>query len=147
MLLAAKGSVSHEEVAVLQMSGKKYLKDGVLPHMWCSGCGIGIMLGALLRTFEELGYAHNEVVVVTGIGCTGKIDDYLITNALHTTHGRALAFATGIKAFQPRLKVVALMGDGDSVTIGGNHFIHAARRNIDITAIVVNNFNYGMPGG
>ena len=132
---------------MVQTYGKKYLKDGVLPHMWCSGCGIGVMLSALLRTFEEFGYTNNEVVVVTGIGCTGKIDDYLITNALHTTHGRALAFATGIKAFQPRLKVVVLMGDGDSVTIGGNHFIHAARRNIDLTAIVVNNFNYGMTGG
>jgi 2-oxoglutarate/2-oxoacid ferredoxin oxidoreductase subunit beta len=127
--------------------GKKYLKDGVLPHMWCAGCGIGVMLGALLRSFEELGYAKNEVVVVTGIGCTGKTDDYLTTNALHTTHGRALAFATGIKAFKPELKVVVLMGDGDGVTIGGNHFIHAARRNIDLTAIVVNNFNFGMTGG
>ncbi len=84
---------------------------------------------------------------MTGIGCTGKLDDYLVTNALHTTHGRALAFATGIKAFNPKLNVVAIMGDGDSVTIGGNHFIHAARRNIDVTAIVLNNLNYGMTGG
>ncbi len=132
---------------MLQKTGKKYLKDGVLPHMWCAGCGIGVMLGSLLRSFEELGYAKNDVVVVTGIGCTGKTDDYLTTNALHTTHGRALAFATGIKAFKPDLKVVVLMGDGDSVTIGGNHFIHAARRNIDLTAIVLNNFNFGMTGG
>jgi len=132
---------------VLQETGKKYLKDGVLPHMWCAGCGIGVMLGALLRSFEELGYEKNDVVVVTGIGCTGKIDDYLITNALHGTHGRALAFATGVKAFKPELKVVVLMGDGDCATIGGNHFIHAARRNIDLTAIVVNNFNFGMTGG
>ena len=84
---------------------------------------------------------------MTGIGCTGKLDDYLVTNALHTTHGRALAYATGIKAFNPRLHVVVIMGDGDSVTIGGNHFIHAARRNMDLTAIVLNNFNYGMTGG
>jgi 2-oxoglutarate ferredoxin oxidoreductase subunit beta len=115
--------------------------------MWCPGCGIGVMLGALLRSFEELGYERRDTVVVTGIGCTGKADDYLVTNALHTTHGRALSFATGIKAFNPKLHVVALMGDGDSVTIGGNHFIHAARRNIDLTAIVINNFNYGMTGG
>ena len=128
-------------------TGLQYLKPGVLPHMWCSGCGIGGMLGALLRAFEELGYANTDTVVVTGIGCTGKADDYLLTNALHTTHGRALAYATGIKAFKPQLKVVALMGDGDSVTIGGNHFIHAARRNIDLTAIVLNNLNYGMTGG
>ncbi len=123
------------------------MKDGVLPHMLCPGCGIGVMLGALLRSFAELDYCKNEIVVVTGIGCTGKADDYLNTNALHVTHGRALAFATGIKAFKPGLKVVVLMGDGDSVTIGGNHFIHAARRNIDLTAIVINNFNFGMTGG
>ncbi len=128
-------------------TGEKYLKNGVMPHMWCSGCGIGVMVGALLRAFEELHYRHSEIVVVTGIGCTGKVDDYLTTNALHTTHGRALPHATGIKAFNPRLQVVVIMGDGDAVTIGGNHFIHAARRNIDLTAIVVNNFNYGMTGG
>ena len=128
-------------------TGIKYLKDGVLPHMWCPGCGIGVMLGAMLRAFEELEYTNTDTVVVTGIGCTGKADDYLVTNALHTTHGRALAYATGIKAFNPRLHVVVLMGDGDSVTIGGNHFIHAARRNMDLTAIVINNFNYGMTGG
>lgn len=128
-------------------TGNKYLKDGVLPHMWCPGCGIGVMLGGLLRSFEELDYRRTNTVVVTGIGCTGKADDYLITNALHVTHGRALAFATGIKAFNPALNVVVIMGDGDSVTIGGNHFIHAARRNIDLTAVVINNFNYGMTGG
>ena len=126
-------------------TGLKYLKPGVLPHMWCSGCGIGGMLGALLRAFEELGYSNSDTVIVTGIGCTGKLDDYLLTNALHTTHGRALAYATGIKAFKPQLHVVVLIGD--SVTIGGNHFIHAARRNIDLTAIVLNNLNYGMTGG
>ena len=128
-------------------SGGKYLKDGVLPHMWCPGCGNGIVLGALLRAFEELGYENKDTVVVTGIGCWGKADDYLVTCALHVTHGRALAFATGIKAFKPELNVVVLMGDGDGVTIGGNHFIHAARRNIDLTAVIVNNFNYGMTGG
>ena len=127
-------------------TGRQYLKPGVLPSMWCSGCGIGTMLGALLRAFEELGYTRTDTVVVTGIGCTGKLDDYLLTNALHTTHGRALAYATGIKAFKPSLKVVVVMGDGDSVTIGGNHFIHAARRNIDLTAIVLNNYNFGMTG-
>ena len=132
---------------MVQITGKKYLRDGVLPNNWCSGCGIGVMLGALLRSFEELGYNNKETVIVTGIGCTGKIDDLVTTNALHGTHGRALAFATGIKAFKPKLKVVVLMGDGDCVTIGGNHFIHAARRNIDLTAIVVNNFNFGMTGG
>lgn len=128
-------------------TGARYLKEGVLPHMWCPGCGAGVVLGALLRSFEELEYQNRDIVVVTGIGCWGKADDYLLTNALHGTHGRALAFASGIKAVNPKLHVVALMGDGDSVTIGGNHFIHAARRNIDLTAIVVNNLNYGMTGG
>lgn len=128
-------------------TGCEYLKPGVLPHMWCAGCGIGTMMGAMLRSFEELGWGKTDTVVVTGIGCTGKLDDYLLTNALHTTHGRALAFATGIKAFNPRLHVVVVMGDGDGVTIGGNHFIHAARRNIDLTALVLNNLNYGMTGG
>ena len=128
-------------------TGKKYLRTNVLPHMWCSGCGNGIVLSALLRAFEELDYQNEDTVVVTGIGCWGKADDYLTTNALHTTHGRALAFATGVKAVNPNLHVVVLMGDGDSVTIGGNHFLHAARRNMDLTAIVVNNYNYGMTGG
>jgi 2-oxoglutarate ferredoxin oxidoreductase subunit beta len=105
------------------------------------------MLGSLLRAFEELGYTRQNTVVVTGIGCTGKADDYLVTNALHTTHGRALAFATGIKAFNPTLNVVVIMGDGDGVTIGGNHFIHTARRNMDLTAIILNNMNFGMTGG
>ena len=128
-------------------TGLKYLKGGVLPHMWCACCGIGTMLGSLLRACEELDYSNEDTVVVTGIGCTGKADDYLVTNALHTTHGRALAFATGIKAFNPKLNVVVIMGDGDGVTIGGNHFIHAARRNMDLTAVVLNNMNYGMTGG
>ncbi len=95
----------------------------------------------------DLEFDPKNVVVVTGIGCWGKADIYMKTNALHVTHGRALAAATGIKAADPGLKVIALMGDGDSVTIGGNHFIHAARRNMDITAIISNNFNYGMTGG
>lgn len=128
-------------------SGLRYLREGVTPHMWCPGCGNGIVLGTLLRAFEDLGYTNEGTVVVTGIGCWGKADDYVVTNGFHGTHGRALAFATGMKAFDPRLNVVALMGDGDAVTIGGNHFIHAARRNIDVTAIVVNNFNFGMTGG
>jgi 2-oxoglutarate ferredoxin oxidoreductase subunit beta len=132
---------------VSHATGMKYFKKGALPLTWCSGCGIGVMLGALLRAFEELEYEPRDTVVVTGIGCTGKADDALVTQALHTTHGRALAYATGVKAFNPKLHTVAIMGDGDSVTIGGNHFIHAARRNIDLTAIVINNFNYGMTGG
>lgn len=128
-------------------TGNKFIKKDSLPHMWCSGCGSGIALGAIVRAFEELGYEKENTVVVSGIGCWGKADDYLLTNALHVTHGRALTFATGIKAYNPKLNVVVLMGDGDGVTIGGNHLIHSARRNIDVTAIIVNNYNYGMTGG
>jgi 2-oxoglutarate ferredoxin oxidoreductase subunit beta len=124
-----------------------YLRTEIFPHFWCAGCGNGTVLGAIVRAFSTLGYTKENIVVVTGIGCWGKADDYLKTNSFHGTHGRALAFATGIKLANPKLKVVALMGDGDGVTIGGNHFIHAARRNVDVTAIVVNNFNYGMTGG
>lgn len=126
---------------------KKYLDERMLPHLWCPGCGNGIALGAVARALAELNLPPNEVVVVTGIGCWGKADDYLATNALHGTHGRALAFATGVKAARPGLTVIVLMGDGDGATIGGNHLIHAARRNIDVTAVVVNNRNYGMTGG
>lgn len=129
------------------ITGEKFLKQDSLPQMWCQGCGNGVTLSALLRSFEKLKYTEQDTVVVTGIGCWGKADDYMTTNALHVTHGRALPFATGIKAVNPDLHVVVLMGDGDGVTIGGNHFIHSARRNIDLTAIVVNNFNYGMTGG
>lgn len=128
-------------------TGTKYLMEERLPHQWCSGCGDGIVLGAMLRAFEELGYENKDIVVVTGIGCWGKADNYLLTNAVHTTHGRALPVATGIKAVNPDLHVVVLMGDGDGVTIGGNHFIHTARRNMNLTAIILNNCNYGMTGG
>jgi 2-oxoglutarate ferredoxin oxidoreductase subunit beta len=128
-------------------TGAKYLNEKTLPHQWCAGCGNGIVLGALLRAFEDLGFENHDTVVVTGIGCWGKADNYMNTNALHVTHGRALPFATGIKGANPSLHVVVLMGDGDGATIGGNHLIHSARRNMDLTAIVVNNFNYGMTGG
>jgi len=131
----------------LKTNWQEYLDEKMLPHMWCPGCGNGIALGALARAFAELALPRNKVVVVTGIGCWGKADDYLATSALHGTHGRALAFATGVKAARPELTVVVLMGDGDGATIGGNHLIHAARRNIDLTAVVLNNQNYGMTGG
>ena len=124
-----------------------YLDKSRLPHMWCPGCGDGIILRAYTEALVELDLAPKDVVTVTGIGCWGKADDYMSTQAFHGTHGRALAFATGIKLGNPDLTVVTLMGDGDAVTIGGNHFIHAARRNIDLTAIVANNYNYGMTGG
>ena len=117
------------------------------PNVWCSGCGIGIVMAALIRAVDRLGLNKNDVAVVSGIGCTGRMPVYLDFNTMHTTHGRALAFATGLKLAQPKLNVIVVMGDGDALAIGGNHFIHSARRNINLTAIVVNNSIYGMTGG
>ena len=126
----------------------KYLRhDKKFPHVWCPGCGIGIMLGALIRAIDRIGYEKDDVVLVSGIGCSGRLPVYVDFNTLHTTHGRALTFATGVKLAKPNLKVIVIMGDGDAVAIGGNHFIHAARRNIDVTAIILNNSIYGMTGG
>lgn len=126
----------------------KYLRhDKKFPHVWCPGCGIGIMLGALVRAIDQSGFTKDEIVLISGIGCTGRLPVYVDFNTLHTTHGRALTFATGVKLANPGLKVIVVMGDGDAVAIGGNHFIHAARRNIDLTAIILNNSVYGMTGG
>lgn len=126
----------------------KYLRhDKKFPHVWCPGCGIGILLGALIRAIDRVGFEKDEVVLISGIGCSSRLPVYVDFNTLHTTHGRALTFATGIKLANPDLKVVLVMGDGDAVAIGGNHFIHAARRNIDLTAIIINNAVYGMTGG
>jgi len=121
--------------------------DKKFPHVWCPGCGLGIVLGSLLRALAKSGLTKDEVVLVSGIGCSGRLPVYVDVGSVHTTHGRALTFATGIKLANPELKVIAVMGDGDSMAIGGNHLIHAARRNLDLTAIIVNNQNYGMTGG
>jgi len=126
----------------------KYLRhDKKFPHVWCGGCGIGILLGSLIRAIDHIGYTKDEIVLVSGIGCSGRLPVYVDFNTLHTTHGRALTFATGVKLAKPEMKVIVVMGDGDATAIGGNHFIHAARRNIDLTAIIVNNNIYGMTGG
>ena len=115
--------------------------------MWCAGCGIGIVMGSILRSVQKLELNQDDVAVVSGIGCTGRMPVYMDFNTMHTTHGRALAFATGLKLAQPEMEIIVVMGDGDALAIGGNHFIHTARRNIDLTAIVVNNNIYGMTGG
>jgi len=115
--------------------------------MWCPGCGHGTILNSLIRAIEELGLEKNDIVMTSGIGCSARISGYVDFHSLHTLHGRALAFATGVKLSKPNLNVLVPMGDGDALAIGGNHFIHAARRNIDITAIVMNNRIYGMTGG
>jgi 2-oxoglutarate ferredoxin oxidoreductase subunit beta len=117
------------------------------PSVWCAGCGNGIVMSALIRAIDNLRLNKDEVIMVSGIGCTSRLPVYLDFNSLHTTHGRALPFATGAKFAQPHMKVIVVTGDGDSLAIGGNHFIHACRRNIDITCILINNHIYGMTGG
>jgi len=129
-------------------TARTYLRSNKkLPTVWCAGCGLGIVMGAMIRAVARMNIAKNDVAVVSGIGCTGRLPAYVDFNTLHTTHGRALAFATGLKLAKPGLHVITVMGDGDAVAIGGNHFIHSCRRNIDMTAIVVNNAIYGMTGG
>lgn len=125
----------------------KYLRAAMMPHIWCSGCGNGIILNAFVHALEELQMDLNKLVVVSGIGCIGRAAGYLNVDSFHTTHGRPIAFATGVKLAKPELEVVVISGDGDLFAIGGNHFIHAARRNIGIKVICANNFNYGMTGG
>jgi len=126
----------------------KYLRHHKkFPHVWCSGCGNGIVLGALIRAIERLKLKKDDIVLASGIGCSGRMPTYVDFNTVHTTHGRALTFATGIKLAKPSLNVIAVMGDGDATAIRGNHFIHAARRNLDLTAIIINNQIYGMTGG
>ncbi len=125
----------------------KYLRQDKLPQMWCPGCGNGIVLQAIARAVEKSGIPLEDVVYVSGIGCSGRANGYLNGCGIQTNHGRALSFATGIKMQNPKLHVFVLMGDGDCASIGGNHFIHAARRNIDLNVIVFNNSNYGMTGG
>jgi len=127
---------------------ERYLRHSKkFPNVWCAGCGIGIVLGAIIRAVDKLQLNKDDVALLSGIGCTGRMPVYVDFNTLHTTHGRALAFATGLKMVRPEMKVITVMGDGDALAIGGNHFIHAARRNIGLTAIVVNNSTYGMTGG
>jgi 2-oxoglutarate ferredoxin oxidoreductase subunit beta len=118
-----------------------------MPTVWCAGCGHGIVMSAIIRAVDGLGLSKDGVVMVSGIGCSSRMPIYLDFNALHTTHGRALPFATGVKFARPDLKVIVITGDGDALAIGGNHFIHACRRNIDITCILLNNNIYGMTGG
>jgi 2-oxoglutarate ferredoxin oxidoreductase subunit beta len=129
------------------MDVKHYLRERFFPHLWCPGCGHGIVLNALIRAVDELKLKKKELVMVSGIGCSSRISGYVDFHSLHTLHGRALAFATGVKLGKPSLNVIVPMGDGDALAIGGNHFIHAARRNINITALVMNNRTYGMTGG
>lgn len=124
-----------------------YLRKDRFPHIWCPGCGDGIALKAVLRAIDTLGLCKDKVAMVSGIGCSSRTPGYVDFNTLHTTHGRALPFATGLKMARPELTVIVVTGDGDATAIGGNHLIHAARRNIDLTVLVYNNHIYGMTGG
>ena len=117
------------------------------PTVWCPGCGDGTIMNAIVRAIQELKIPKDDVAMVSGIGCSSRMPVYLDFNTLHTTHGRALPFATGIKLARPNMKVIVISGDGDALAIGGNHFIHSARRNIGITMIMLNNAIYGMTGG
>ena len=118
-----------------------------LPNIWCPGCGIGIVVGAYVRAIQKSAIPRDRHISISGIGCTGRFSGYLDLDSYHTTHGRAIAFATGMAVARPELEITVVAGDGDLGVIGGNHLIHAARRNVDLNVIMVNNFNYGMTGG
>jgi 2-oxoglutarate ferredoxin oxidoreductase subunit beta len=125
----------------------KYLRLDRMPTIWCPGCGIGTTVNCFTRALDESGYDLDKLAIVSGIGCTGRVAGYLNLDSFHTTHGRAIPFATGLQLARPDLKVVVYSGDGDLTAIGGNHLIHAARRNADLLVVCVNNFTYGMTGG
>jgi len=126
---------------------EEYFRKERLPHIWCSGCGLGIAMTSFLYAIKELEIPKEKVAVISGIGCSGRVAGYVKMDSYHTTHGRPIPFATGLKLAKPDLYVVVFSGDGDIAAIGGNHLIHAARRNMDMVVICVNNFNYGMTGG
>jgi len=134
-------------VANRQHPMDRLLRQDRLPHIWCAGCGLGTALNCFLGALLKSALPLDKVAVVSGIGCSGRAAGYVAMDSFHTTHGRALPFATGLKLANPALKVVVFSGDGDLIAIGGNHFIHAARRNMDLTVVCVNNFIYGMTGG
>jgi 2-oxoglutarate ferredoxin oxidoreductase subunit beta len=124
-----------------------YIRRDRFPHIYCAACGIGIALNAFALALQTLELDLDKVTLISGIGCSGRASGYFATDGFHTTHGRAIAFATGVKVANPELKTVIISGDGDLFAIGGNHFIHAARRNVDMLVLCINNFNYGMTGG
>jgi 2-oxoglutarate ferredoxin oxidoreductase subunit beta len=126
---------------------KKYLRQRVLPTIWCGGCGLGTVMRVIIKAFDDLNVDQDKLVVVSGIGCSSRMVGYMDANTVHTTHGRALPVATGIKLAHPELEVVVIMGDGDGTAIGGNHLIHASRRNINLNVFLLNNGNYGMTSG
>ena len=135
------------EIKVQNHLNDEVIRPERLPHIWCPGCGIGIVVGAYVRAIQKSTIPRDRHISISGIGCTGRVSGYLNLDSYHTTHGRAIAFATGMAVVRPELEITVVAGDGDLGVIGGNHLIHAARRNIDMNVIMVNNFNYGMTGG
>ncbi len=125
----------------------KYLRPGKLPHIWCPGCGHGVVLKSLIRAIDRTGWKKDDICMVSGIGCSSRTTGYVDFNTIHSLHGRAFAFATGVKFANPQLNTIVISGDGDAMAIGGNHFIHLCRRNIDITVLIYSNAIYGMTGG
>ncbi len=126
---------------------EKLIRPGKLPHIWCPGCGHGIVMKGLIRAMDTCNLSRENTAIVSGIGCASRLPGYLDACTLHTAHGRAAAFATGVKMANPEMNVIVCGGDGDGTAIGGNHFIHACRRNIDMTYVIMNNYIYGMTGG
>ncbi len=135
------------EVKVQHHLNDEVIRSERLPNIWCPGCGIGIVVGAYVKAIQKSAIPRQRQVSISGIGCTGRVSGYLDLDSYHTTHGRAIAFATGMAVVRPELEITVIAGDGDLGVIGGNHLIHAARRNVDLNVIMVNNFNYGMTGG
>ncbi len=135
------------EIPEVKNPVESLLRMDRMPHIWCPGCGIGTTVNCFARALEQSKLDLDKMAIVSGIGCTGRVAGYLNLDSFHTTHGRAIPFATGLKLANPDLRVVVYSGDGDLFAIGGNHFIHAARRNVDMTVICVNNLIYGMTGG
>jgi len=131
----------------MERSYEKYFRQNRLPHLWCPGCGNGIAMKAIVQAIEKKGLSQDNTVIVSGIGCSSRASGYMDFDTLHTAHGRAIPFATGIKLANPDLNVVVITGDGDCTAIGGNHFIHGCRRNVDLTVVLFNNNIYGMTGG
>ena len=135
------------EKSIESFNIRDYLREDMFPHFLCPGCGHGIAMRALLWAIHELDIANDNLAIVSGIGCSGRIGAYVDANTFHVTHGRPLAFATGLALSRPDLKVVVITGDGDCLAIGGNHLIHACRRNLNMTCMMLNNEVYGMTGG
>jgi 2-oxoglutarate ferredoxin oxidoreductase subunit beta len=135
------------EVKVEHHLNDELIRSERLPNIWCPGCGIGLVVGAYVKAIQKSSIPRDRQVSISGIGCTGRVSGYLDLDSYHTTHGRAVAFATGMAVVRPELEITVIAGDGDLGVIGGNHLIHAARRNVDLNVIMVNNFNYGMTGG